>query len=432
MAPSSEARQLGRLLKELRVGRGLTQAELASPHYSAAYVSQIESGIRNPTREALSRFSKVLEVDLEDLILGRNRDAELALQIEVQACKSLIYNGHASDALNVLASLERKARRLHNEVQADVAECRGLALEQLGRTQEALEAFQSAERLLAKEAPARRVGAVAGISRATQELGDARFGLHILETHLHDLNAQNPVDPTALMRVYSSLVRAYFAVGYPDRAIESAHEALRLSSEESISEELACMNINVARALLKEGKRADAIRALVRGEDIYASIGWSTEVALAKIAQGIVYCDKGAFDEARRVLTEALDGLGSGGRRATRAQALNELGRVERLAGDPGRGAALLDEAAALLRKGELGERAFNLRESGLCAIALGDDKRGRKLLEEAATTYRTANNPLEVAATLKDLGDVLSGAGDLQASIEVYREALDTVRERV
>ncbi len=49
---------LGARLRELRLARGLSQAELGDGRFSKEYVSQIERGKTRPTRAALARLAE--------------------------------------------------------------------------------------------------------------------------------------------------------------------------------------------------------------------------------------------------------------------------------------------------------------------------------------------------------------------------------------
>ncbi|MEU5385868.1 helix-turn-helix domain-containing protein [Kitasatospora cineracea] len=56
----------GRRLRQLRQQRGKTQADLAGPGMSAAYLSRLESGTRPPTERALAYLAERLNVQISD------------------------------------------------------------------------------------------------------------------------------------------------------------------------------------------------------------------------------------------------------------------------------------------------------------------------------------------------------------------------------
>src|SRR3954452_4312411 len=71
-APPAET--IGQRLKRLRLGRGLSQRELAAPGVSYAYISRIEAGTRQPSVKALRRLAAKLEVSADYLETGSQID----------------------------------------------------------------------------------------------------------------------------------------------------------------------------------------------------------------------------------------------------------------------------------------------------------------------------------------------------------------------
>ena len=65
------ARQIGERLRELRLARALTQAELGTKAgYSAETISKIESGYREPRPTTVRALADALSVEVEDLTGG--------------------------------------------------------------------------------------------------------------------------------------------------------------------------------------------------------------------------------------------------------------------------------------------------------------------------------------------------------------------------
>jgi transcriptional regulator with XRE-family HTH domain len=71
---------LGGRIRELRRSRRLSQEQLAERmDISAKYVSQVETGVRSPSLEALEKFAIVLDVEIRDLF-EFHPDADSALE----------------------------------------------------------------------------------------------------------------------------------------------------------------------------------------------------------------------------------------------------------------------------------------------------------------------------------------------------------------
>src|SRR2546429_8646896 len=71
---SPEGLRLGERLRQLRVGAGLTQSELAGDRFSKEYISQIERGKTRPTTETVEWLAMRLGVDAGYLANGVSAD----------------------------------------------------------------------------------------------------------------------------------------------------------------------------------------------------------------------------------------------------------------------------------------------------------------------------------------------------------------------
>ncbi|HYG35297.1 MAG TPA: helix-turn-helix transcriptional regulator [Clostridia bacterium] len=68
--------ELAKLLKELRIQRGLSMTKLAAKAgLSRPMISFVEQELRNPTIDTLLRIASVLEVDLADIIRQASKNA---------------------------------------------------------------------------------------------------------------------------------------------------------------------------------------------------------------------------------------------------------------------------------------------------------------------------------------------------------------------
>jgi transcriptional regulator with XRE-family HTH domain len=83
----------GERLKEFRCSQRLTQGELAGDRYSHAYISQLESGRRQPSKESLVYIAERLGVSVEELSSGRgaNWAVEMAEDLRAQGLQREAY-----------------------------------------------------------------------------------------------------------------------------------------------------------------------------------------------------------------------------------------------------------------------------------------------------------------------------------------------------
>ena len=417
---------MGRRIKRLRRQQGMSQKALAGSLITPAYLSMIEGGRREPSPAVVAALAERLGTTEEHLRTGRDPDVMVRLGLEIERARRLAYRFEADKALELLDEVIEIARESGApDVEATAYEVRGRAFQKLGRLPEAIEAFDSAARLLVGKPIEVRVPSIVGRARALFLMGDVHHAIHELERCRIELNRRPAVDPTALGYVNAVLIGPYFEAGLMNEARDAASEADRVKSRVSDPDALGCMHHNLAGIALFEGRIEDGLRALIRAQDCFNQLEWAGELAMVGVAQANVHIDKEQFDEAKEHLQSALralDGLPAG---VDRARALNQLGRVERLTGAIDRAESVFDEALALLRDGDLNEQGRAHRELGLCAAARGDHGVARERMLRAIDLYRAAGNPTQVGVTFMALGDMQSELSSETDAATLYREGL-------
>lgn len=421
---------VGGRIKRLRRERHLSQAELGAPVISASYLSLIESGTRRPTQKVLAHVANRLGVEPDELVTGRSRKDQIAAEFALQEAREAIRVGDDARAELLAKDAAEKANLFGlTRVQARACEILGGIEEGRNRIDTALQLYAEAERLWGSHPPHLAFQAMAGVARCHQGLGNPRLAVHILETYLLELDWQGVPDPTATMRTQAALVNCYSALGLKDKAAKAAEEAQALAPRVSDAEQLACMNMNVARSLYEQGRMDDALDALRRAEESYLTIGWELDAASAKLNRGIVRIDKGDAHGARADLTDALLAFKAADHPADVARTLNELGRLERVSGNSSQAEDLLREAQPYLKGGDFTERALNLRELGLC-IKERDPTEAKGHLRRAIDLYVLAGAGTDAASTYKLLGDLHAAVGEVHESAAAYRAGIEAIEQ--
>lgn len=421
---------LGRRLKKHRLGAGLTQAELAAPSYTHAYVSSIEAGRRRPSTAALAHFAGKLNVDVNELATGRPADLGARLNVQMQEARRSVSAGDFATASGAYEQVAREARRyeltrLHAKAQQGLALC----AEREGNLEEAIELYEKAEQLLENESPIARVDVVAGKARCLQMVGDTRYASHLLESLLVNLERRGLEDPDALVRIHASLVAAYFELGLYERASESADLALKLSSQVKDPEGLANMHINAARVLLHEERHEEAQESLRKAEDLYKQLDLRSETGSAYLAQGYIAARQGRLEEAREKLQLAISFFKDYPNPIDEACAINELARLERTAGRESVAMELLHRSIEMLQERDVAELALAHRELGLC-LTDEDPLGAEKNLRLAIELYERASETVQLPATYRALGDLLHSRGENKAGCEAYRTGILVLEE--
>jgi transcriptional regulator with XRE-family HTH domain len=65
---------VGERIYRLRTNRGMSMRDLATPEYTFAYISQIESGAKTPSHAALIFFADKLDTSALYLLTGEEGD----------------------------------------------------------------------------------------------------------------------------------------------------------------------------------------------------------------------------------------------------------------------------------------------------------------------------------------------------------------------
>ena len=423
---------LGRRLRELRIGKGLTQQQLAEPRYTHAYVSTIEAGRRRPSNDALDYFAAKLDVDVEQLVSGRPRELVASLRLELHDARHAVSAGRLDEAEKQFARCEREAKRFELlRLQAKAREGLALVAERRGDPETAIGRYEEVEELLSTESPIARVDAIAGKARCLQMLGDTRYACYLLESLLEMLERRGLKDPTALVRIHASLVAAYFELGLYNKAGAAADRALELAGGAKDTEVVASMHINTGRVLLHEGRHADAEESLSRAEDLYRRLDLLSEMGSAHLAKGYIFARQGRMSEAREEYLVAIDYLQRFPNPVDEANATNELARLERIEGNLESAKDLLERSMKLLGDSDVAELALTFRELALCE-ARDDPAKAEKAFRRSIELYERAGETVQLPATYRAFGDFLQAQGDTQGGCEAYRTGIVALEERL
>src|SRR5919204_6018146 len=97
--------------RELRLHAGLNKTALARPRYTVSYVSQIESGRRTPSPEAMEFFAERLGVTPRFLSTGTPDGLEDELRYRLEEARRANRAGDVAGAEGILRGLAAKGGR---------------------------------------------------------------------------------------------------------------------------------------------------------------------------------------------------------------------------------------------------------------------------------------------------------------------------------
>lgn len=256
---AGRAETVGERLKRLRLERGLSQRELASPGVSYAYISRIEGGTRQPSVKALRKLARRLEVAVAYLETGRSIDEAEERELRLADAELALRLGDRAEAEAQLQALAEEAASTGDRAVASRATLAlALAADERGDHAAAIERFEQAfvfERPSALE----RVDVFATLGRAYGALGRTSEEIALYDVCLAEV--AGVVESAATQTRYRILL-SYALSDAGD--LSGAEQALRVALREASVDEDPYMRVRVhwslARLAEMEGRSAAALR----------------------------------------------------------------------------------------------------------------------------------------------------------------------------
>ena len=422
---------VGDRLLRLRRERGLSQRELAAPDFTAAYISRIEAGARQPSVRALRKFAATLGVSAEYLETGsdfhgpRERelgliDAELQLRLaedpaastqtlrrvleqsvavgdleaatraRIGLAMNALHEGRYSDAGRLLERATESGAVTPVD-RPDVYTALGHAYAAQGQPSRAVELYESCLTQLREEAPedvAARIRFATYLSYALSDLGELARADEVVRAAIGD--AERLADLYTQIRLYWALARVSALQGKLERALAHGRRAIALLEATEDTLQLGRAHLLCAAIANLQDKAIDAL------PDLHA---------------------------AERLLSTRADTSDLASLRTEQAKAAAQLEQADVAI-------ARAREALRLLEDGDPVERA-----NALCA--LGDGLALRGDIDAADASFRRGINVLEqhgrrvdVVQACRTWGKALRRAGREEAALDVLERAADLVLE--
>ena len=218
---------VGERLREARLSRGLTQAQLARGLATKGFISQVE---RNRTTPSLAKLR--LMAERLGLPLGHFTGDTSPLELSYLR-KSAELAIKAQEPERAIALVEEGLRfpGTANE-RADLLRIKGLALEALGRLPEAISALQLAASTAPPDDPELNASIYAEIGYVLQTQEQFNAAMEANLRALSWLHRSRHADPALRARVLNNLGRSSYALGqleasdgYLQRALDAALDA---------------------------------------------------------------------------------------------------------------------------------------------------------------------------------------------------------------
>jgi transcriptional regulator with XRE-family HTH domain len=451
---------VGDRVRNLRLTKRLSQAQLAGHDLSDSYISLIESGKRTPTPAVLRLLAERLGCTAEYLADGIEPEQRTHLEVRGRYADLALLGGDLEAALTEFD--EVIARSDSPSLSARAKWGRARTLEELGRTEEAILSFEEIRELMERDTGrASTLPSLVALTRCYHAVGDLGQAIALGERaldRLRELGLGLGTERNELSRV---LLLAYIDRGDVARAHDLGRAVLGetepVASTESAATDAPAATATATadisgEAALTEAYRKASVRALelgAAGDALYLaeqalavkSEGTRTS-AWARLRAAAARALLRGVPSYRPALEgnpaeEALELLAAAAPHLDGIEAVDcaiEIARARLMAGDV---TATVQAVDAVLRDLDSPDQPHTDDAAALegvrarlvlaqARLAQNDRKGAREVLRVATARLEKVAPARPVAQASRELGDLLEAAGDEAGAALAYRRALE------
>jgi tetratricopeptide (TPR) repeat protein len=417
------ARQIGGRIRRERLRVGLTQAALAEPRYTKAYVSALENGLVKPSMAALNFLAQRLGVPVSRLLTDEGR-AWARLEADL-----LLASGDWEPALVAYADLVDEAADPITRAELLLGSAEALVRLDRGReaitlAAEAADRFEAAGRV--SDAAFARYW-LAAAHHVAENPAEARVILLDLERRL----AGGLPGPTADfgVRVLITLAVVEGREGRTEAALaylEAARARLSQLDDRRRATFLHSLALNYRELGDMEGAIATATQCLA----LYRSIDADAEIGALDNELALTYLAIGDRARARQHAEAAIDRLRALGDQRVLPHVEETLAQIRLAEGDPAGATAAATQALDLARAtGNRKASISSLVTLARAARARGDHRAAETHLEAAAALAEAVGRSAQLRDVLVEWSDTVAASGDLARALELSRRALGATK---
>jgi transcriptional regulator with XRE-family HTH domain len=424
---------LGQRVRALRKEQGLSQADLAGDMVSPSYVSLIEAGRRSPEREVLEGLARKLGCSALYLSSGVAPEEITEQRLQLQFAEIAFANGSIDEAHDQFTRLAGAAS----------GEIRLGALWGLARTEESLgnlHASLAHRDALLESARAGEPGAPKLVNllearcRILRNAGDFARSIEVGEDALREVRELGLEGTEDEITLAATLVSSYWARGDLFSAQHLADQVIERA--ERLGSRTAQGNAYWSACLLAAGRgqltlALDlATKALALFSE-YASHEMSLAMMRVNYGWLLLQYDPPPVDEARSVLERAHEALCSMPNEQILAGCETELARAALLRGEYPEAVSLAQHAVARCEGNDSAELEGARVVEGLARVLSDEVAAGVEMVATAAGRLEDMGSRLDASRAYRELGEALLETGHVDLAVTAFRQAADSAGAR-
>jgi HTH-type transcriptional regulator, quorum sensing regulator NprR len=292
---------VGARIRSLRTAKGLTQAQVAEPNYTKAYISMLESGRTRASMKALEHIAGVLGVKPADLLGGVAAPA--TPHYELLEARRYIEQGNNEAAIPILESLEEGLGASDQLVRLRYL---AIGYNALGQPKLAFPLIERAQRmaeLLDDAEEETRVKSVLAASYSrTYAYDDAA---RLLRECIAACEDGTLTDPAFHFRRLVDLALVLTNLRQSKPALAAYERAIELSVQFSERTSIGALYAGMAKTYQNDGDLEAAIVYNQKSLQVYEELGLLDRIACTLDNAAMLYADYGNRERARECLARA-------------------------------------------------------------------------------------------------------------------------------
>jgi len=292
---------VGARIRSLRTAKGLTQAQVAEPNYTKAYISMLESGRTRASMKALEHIAGVLGVKPADLLGGIAAPA--TPQFELLEARRAIEQQRPTEAIPILEALEEGLGASDQLIRLRYL---AAAYNMTGQPKQAFPLIERAQRmaeLLSDEEEKVRVNAV--LASAYARTYAYEEALRLLREIVASCEGGVPNDPAFHFRRLVDLAMVQTNLRQPKQALAAYERAIVLAERFKDRPSLGNLYAGMAKTHQDQGDLEAAIVYNQKSLQIFEELGLFDQVACTLDNAALLYAEYGNRERARDCLARA-------------------------------------------------------------------------------------------------------------------------------
>ncbi|MEX2047281.1 MAG: helix-turn-helix transcriptional regulator, partial [Chloroflexota bacterium] len=411
---------------ELRTGRGMTQAALASPDFSKGFISLLETGRTRISLRAAHIFANRLGVEVTDLLAAPTTDRQ-DIEFMLLRAEQELRAGQHKVAAEIAATWMKKStgvlRARFQRLQARAMIETHTTSETVKVLDEALRAFRA---LGARDFVARTLFDLARAHGTMMAPGEAVN--YALQAE-HAVERGDVIDRSLELDIHQLLASMYHWLGDKASASIRAERARALAEDVADPAAVARLYQSLSLTRFEEGDKEAALAYARKAVDLFETVGLRGAVAGTWVTLGWLFTQREQYGKASEALDRADQLAGELDLPRVKGHVTLNRGAIALARGDAAK-ARELAEAAADADGPRLRSRAMLLRAK---AIAAGDApvSQVRKAFEEALLAHKD-ENAREQARAHQAYADSLSTRNQDKDAYAQARKALELIGPKI